>query len=81
MMANTHTVSTQERLARGARMLNLLEYRRRASGDQNLGSNIERLIVERELADLEREICLDPGALASLFVPAPVRPRRVKPAE
>lgn len=80
-MAKTQAANTRERLARGARMLKVLEHRRRISGDKNLGSNIERLIVERELADLEREICLNPGPLVRLFVPVPIRPRRPKPAE
>lgn len=55
----THSRSYEElrfRLARGAALLERLDRRRRESGDPYLGSNIERLIIQRELDDLAREI-------------------------
>jgi len=56
-------------------MLELLESRRLASGDTQLGSNIERMIIDRELKDLEAEIYKNPGPLLECLVPVN-RPRK-----
>ena len=42
----------------------LLERSRQTSDDPNLGSNIERMIIDRELSELEEEIIGNPGPLA-----------------
>ncbi len=44
--------------------MELLDVRRKAAGDPNLGSNIERQLVDRELRELEAEIMENPGPLA-----------------
>jgi len=72
MTREEHNQKLERRIQRGAHMISVLEGRRRASGDPNLGSNIERMIIGRELEDLEHEIGLDPGALAPyICAPAP----------
>lgn len=65
-----------QRLAKAVRMMELLEARRRTADDPNLGSNIERLIVARELRDLEQEIVHNPGALAAQYALSVRRPGR-----
>jgi hypothetical protein len=45
-------------------MIRMIEGRRLSSGDVNLGSNIERMVIDRELSDLESEIQQNPGILA-----------------
>ncbi len=67
------TDETLERLAKAVRMINVLDGRREASGDRYVGSNIERLIIEQELAQIENDIYRDPGALAPYLTPR--RPR------
>ncbi|MCP5120051.1 MAG: hypothetical protein GY953_55350 [bacterium] len=56
--------STHERLHRAAQMIQTLDGRRQALRADRLGSNIERMIINRELDDLESEILQNPGALA-----------------
>lgn len=68
-------VETLQRLATAVSLLELLELRRQAAGDPNLGSNIEQQLVSRELRDLEAQITLDPGPLAK-YVVVPVTKRR-----
>ena len=55
---------TGRRLARRARILELLDQRRQATGDANLGANIEAMLISSELAELEEDIEYSPGALA-----------------
>jgi hypothetical protein len=45
-------------------MIRMIEGRRLSSGDDNLGSNIERMVIDRELSELESEIQQNPGILA-----------------
>jgi len=67
----------RRRLARAAAVLERLERRRRETGDPHLGSNIERLAIQRELDDLADEVRAHPGALARFLAPAVgVRRRR-----
>ena len=53
-------------------ILALIEKKRIATGDESLGSDIERVIVESQFQDIEREILENPGA----FEPWLVRRRR-----
>lgn len=53
------------RLRREARLMSLLDRRRESTGDENWGSNIERMIVDRELGELAADICRNPGPLAN----------------
>ena len=52
-----------QRLAKAVRLIELLDARRQAAQDPHWGSNIERLLVDRELQDLEHEIARNPGPL------------------
>jgi len=61
------------RLARSVKIIEVLEQRRAITGDENLGSNIERMIVERELEELEEQIYRDPGPLAPHLTPVSLR--------
>ncbi len=70
----------RRRLARAAAILERLESRRRTSGDPHLGSNIERLAIQRELDDLATEIRAEPGPLARFLTPA-VGVRRQRPSK
>ncbi len=60
-----------ERLAFGVYLLELADLRRASDDDTHVGENIERLVIDRELAELEAEILQEPGPLAK-YVTAPV---------
>ncbi len=47
------TSSLNERLAHEVYLLALIDRRRKESGSAHLGSNIERMIIDRELEELE----------------------------
>ncbi len=51
-----------ERLRKSVEVLTLIENCRRATGDKELGLAIERLIVERELSELEETVAQDETA-------------------
>ncbi len=63
------TDSTAVRLVRAVRVINVLRTRREVSGDMNIGSNVERMIVRRELEEIEQDIYDDPGPLAAYVPP------------
>jgi len=44
-------------------ILSLIERKRIESGDERLGENIERVVLETHFHELEREILQNPGAL------------------
>ena len=50
------TRNVHDRLATGAAILALIDCRRREPHSQLLGSNIERLVIERELRELEEDL-------------------------
>lgn len=52
-----------------AALLELIDRRRVETGDPGLGANVERLILEEDLGDLNRDILSQPGALESQLVP------------
>lgn len=56
--------SSGERLRKSVEVLTLIENCRRATGDSELGLAIERLIVERELSELEETVASDETARA-----------------
>jgi hypothetical protein len=53
--------SIMERLQRGVTVLSELQQKRIASGDPQLGYDVEQSIIETELRDLELDIVCDPG--------------------
>jgi hypothetical protein len=48
------------RLKLSAKLLRSIDARREASGDQSIGSTVERDILDRELADLALEWMMNP---------------------
>ena len=64
--------NTAERLKLCEAVLALIERRRAESGDESLGEDIERVVIESQFQDLEQEILENPGA----FEPWLVRRRR-----
>ena len=53
-------------------ILSLIERKRAESGDERLGANIERFVLDAQFQELERDILGNPGA----FEPWLVRRRR-----
>jgi hypothetical protein len=43
-------------------VLALIEQKRAETGDQSLGSDIERVVIDSQFRELEQEILEDPGA-------------------
>jgi hypothetical protein len=64
-----------ERIQLHASILELIDRRRRETGDENLGSGVEAAILSESLRDIERDILAEPGALERLLVPLRQRPR------
>jgi len=55
-------------------ILSLIETRRLETGDRSLGEDIERVVLDIQFQDLEREILRNPGA----FEPWLIRRRRAE---
>jgi hypothetical protein len=62
-------METKTRLEKAAAVLQILDGRRLGQCDQELGSSIERVLLDRELRELEADILADPGALQATLVP------------
>jgi hypothetical protein len=60
--------NTRYRLELTAAILDLIDRYRRQAGDQDLGSDVERVVIERQWKDLEDDILRDPGAFESQLV-------------
>ena len=58
----------QMRLADAARMLDKIESTRAESHNPSFGENTERLLIAREIAEIERNILEDPGDLERFLV-------------
>lgn len=58
----------QMRLAEAASTLDKIEETRTESHNPSFGENTERLLIARELAELERNILDDPGDLERFLV-------------
>jgi hypothetical protein len=54
--------NTQHRLALCEEILELIERKRTETGDQFLGSAIERVVLDAQIRELEEDIFEDPGA-------------------
>ena len=67
----------KKRLEKGVRVLTLIENRRRVTGDPNLDLAAERLIVERELQDLEAASFAQTAVRASPAMDVVIPVRRV----
>ena len=68
--------NTADRIQLSEAILALIEQRRQETGDETLGSAIERAVLESQIGDLEREILENPGAFEPLLLP--LRRRRVE---
>ena len=68
--------STTDRIQLCEEILALIERKREETGDESLGSAIERSVLESQIADLEREIFENPGAFERML--APLRRRRAE---
>ena len=68
--------NTADRIQLSEAILDLIERKRQETGDESLGSNIERTILESQIADLEHEIFENPGAIEPMLVP--LRRRRAQ---
>ena len=61
--------NTADRIQLCEAVLALIERKRLETGDESLGSSIERAVLESQIADLEHEIFEDPGAIEPMLVP------------
>ena len=68
--------NTADRIQLSEAILALIEQKRAETGNESLGASIERAIIESQIADLEREIFEDPGAIGPMLVP--LRRRRTE---
>jgi hypothetical protein len=55
--------TTADRLALCEAILALIEQKRGETGDELLGANIERVVIDSQFRDLEHEIFENPGAI------------------
>lgn len=58
-----------------AALLDVIDQHRAHTGDAELGMSIERMIVDEDMRDLDRDILSHPGALETQLVP--LRRKRV----
>jgi hypothetical protein len=61
-----------DRLRLGEAILALIEQKRTETGDESLGADIERIVLDTQVRELEAEILENPGA----FEPWLVRRRK-----
>jgi hypothetical protein len=57
-----------DRLKLGEAILALIEQKRAETGDESLGSDIERLILDTQVREIESEIFENPGAFEPWLV-------------
>ena len=74
-MAGNSMRVTKQRLVKAVSLIALLDNRRNNSNNPHLGSNIERMLIDRELKELENEIIRNPGPLAKLIATTSARRR------
>jgi len=55
--------NTTDRLELFAAILTLIERKRSETGDPELASAVERVVVDSQFRELEKEILEDPGAI------------------
>jgi hypothetical protein len=60
--------NASDRLALGEAILALIEKKRAETGDDSLGLAIERVILDAQVQDLEKDIFEDPGAIEPWLV-------------
>ncbi len=55
--------TTADRLQLCEAILDLIERKRAETGDENLGASIERIVIDSQFRELEREILDNPGPI------------------
>ena len=55
--------NANDRLKLGEAIMALIEQKRAETGDESLGANIERVVLESQFRELEDEILENPGAI------------------
>ncbi len=55
--------STADRLELYGAILALIDSKRAETGDETLGLNVERMVIDSQFQELEREILDNPGAI------------------
>ena len=58
-----------DRIRLHASILELIDQRRKETGDENLGAGVENTILTESLRAIEQDIFAEPGALESMLVP------------
>jgi hypothetical protein len=77
-MSQSSAINRHERLKKSAEVLTLIDNCRRATGDQRLGAAIERLIIERELNELDQQSATDtPASVVSVGREVVIPVRRI----
>ena len=67
--------SLKHRLESGAATLALIDRRRAETGLSQLGCNLERIVIDRELSDLGQVACPDPCSQQPISEPQPASVR------
>ena len=60
--------NTTDRIELCAAILSLIERKRVETGDATLGSGVERLVIDRQIRELESEILDNPGPIEPWLV-------------
>jgi hypothetical protein len=60
--------STTDRIALCEEILALIERKRLETGDESLGERIERVVIDTQFREVEREVLEDPGAIAPWLI-------------
>jgi hypothetical protein len=55
--------TTKDRIELSEAILALIQKKRVQTGDESLGEAVERVLIESQFQDLEREILENPGAI------------------
>jgi hypothetical protein len=55
--------TTKDRMELSEAILALIEKKRIQTADENLGADIEQIVIESQFQDLEHEILENPGAI------------------
>lgn len=76
MSETSSLCGSRQRLMRAERIISMLDRRRTKQGCSHWGSNVERMLIERELREIEDDIHADPGALADHNAPVPIHRKR-----
>ena len=60
--------NTSDRMKLAAEILALIDRKRAEAGDPNLGSAIERVLLDAQIREIEQDIFEDPGAIEPMLV-------------